>query len=149
MRAPHPHSAAANPPAASSIIGAIVGRLNDTRSLVCHRQTMAETAVHEARKNPRMARALSADTPLEQVVFWMQDVLEITLLDYVLGQQDRIGNIDYLWRWYWIEDGKLESKKAHGKTVPEDLAAFGPVRLRQSRAARITAAVSRGDVASV
>jgi hypothetical protein len=74
----------------------------------------------------------------------MQDVLEITLLDYVLGQQDRIGNIDYLWRWYWIEDGKLESKKAHGKTVPEDLAAFGPVRLRQSAINDNDAGVRRG-----
>jgi hypothetical protein len=92
----------------------------------------ASTAIHEARKNPRMAKALPADTPPEQVVFWMQDVIEITLLDYMLGQQDRIGNIDYNWRWYWIESGKLESKAAHGKTPPEEIAAFSPVRLRQS-----------------
>ena len=104
----------------------------------------ARSAVHEARKNPRMARALDADTPVEQVVFWMQDVLEITLLDFVLGQQDRIGNIDYLWRWYWIEDGKLESKKAHGAEVPEKLAPFRPLRLRQSAINDNDAGVRRG-----
>jgi hypothetical protein len=104
----------------------------------------ARNAIHEARKNPRMAKALSADIAIEQVVFWMQDVLEITLLDYVLGQQDRIGNIDYLWRWYWIEDGKLESKKAHGRDMPEELAAFKPLRLRQSAINDNDAGVRRG-----
>lgn len=92
----------------------------------------ARTAIAEARKNPRMAKALQADTPVEQVILWMQDVLEITLLDYILGQQDRIGNIDYTWRWYWVEDGKLESEPAHGKDVPGKLEAFSPVRLKQS-----------------
>jgi len=92
----------------------------------------AKQAIHDARSNPHMAAKLPAVTPPVQVVFWMQDVLEITLLDYLLGQQDRIGNIDYNWRWYWIEDGKLESKAAHGKEVPEKLKPFKPVRLRQS-----------------
>ena len=92
----------------------------------------ASWAIREARKNPRMAKELRADTPVEQVVFWMQDVLEITLLDFILGQQDRIGNIDYNWRWYWVEDGRFESKPAHGKDVPADIAAFNPLRLRQS-----------------
>jgi len=92
----------------------------------------ARTAIEDARKNPLMAKALPADTPVGQVILWMQDVLEITLLDFILGQQDRIGNIDYTWRWYWIEDGKLESEPAHGKDVPEKLEAFMPVRLKQS-----------------
>jgi len=92
----------------------------------------ARTAIHEARKNPKMAKALAADTTVEQVVFWMQDVLEITLLDYILGQQDRIGNIDYNWRWYWVENGVLRTSDARGKEPPEAIAAFSPVRLRQS-----------------
>ncbi len=92
----------------------------------------AKQGIHDARSNPRMAAKLAADTPPVQVIFWMQDVLEITLLDYLFGQQDRIGNIDYNWRWYWIEDGKLESSAAHGREVPEKLKPFNPVRLRQS-----------------
>ena len=104
----------------------------------------ARTAIADARKNPRMAKALSADTPVGQVILWMQDVLEITLLDYILGQQDRIGNIDYNWRWYWVEDGKLESEPAHGKAVPGKLEAFMPVRLRQSAINDNDAGVRRG-----
>jgi hypothetical protein len=92
----------------------------------------ARWGIHEARKNPKMAKALPAETDPRQVVFWMQELLEITLLDFMLGQQDRIGNIDYNWRWYWIEDGKLESDNAHGKEPPQEIAGFSPVRLRQS-----------------
>ena len=92
----------------------------------------ARNAIHESRRNPQMAKALPADTPVEQVVFWMQDVLEITLLDFILGQQDRIGNIDYNWRWYWIEDGALKSSDAQGTSPPDSIAAFNPRRLKQS-----------------
>lgn len=92
----------------------------------------ARASIHDARKNPRMAKALPADIAVEQVVFWMQDVLEITLLDYILGQQDRVGNIDYNWLWFWIEKGKLESQPAHGQTIPGKLEKFKPIRLRQT-----------------
>ena len=92
----------------------------------------ARAAIREARQNPKMAKELAADTSIEQVVFWMQDVLEITLLDYILGQQDRIGNIDYNWRWYWLEDGKLRAADTQSAEPPEAAAAFNPVRLRQS-----------------
>ena len=92
----------------------------------------AREGVHQARGNPRMAKALPADVSSAQVVFWMRDVLEIVLLDYLLGQQDRIGNIDYDWRWYWVEDGRLESKSAHGHEAPENIRAFEPLRLKRS-----------------
>ena len=74
----------------------------------------------------------------------MQDVLEITLLDFMLGQQDRIGNIDYNWRWYWVEDGALESRAAHDKEPPAKIAGFNPVRLRQSAINDNDAGVRRG-----
>ena len=92
----------------------------------------ARAAIRETRQNPKMAKALPADTPVEQVVFWMQDVLEISLLDYILGQQDRIGNIDYNWYWYWVENGSLRSSVAHGKEPPQAALAYKPVRLRRS-----------------
>ena len=101
-------------------------------------------AIHDARKNPRMAKALPADVPVLQVIFWMQDVLEITLMDYILAQQDRIGNIDYNWRWYWIENGKLESHSAHESSPPEKIAGYNPVRLRQSAINDNDAGVRRG-----
>ena len=104
----------------------------------------ARQGIHDARANPRMAKALPADISVEQVVFWMQDVLEIALLDHLLGQQDRIGNIDYNWRWYWVEDGKLEDKASHGTQPPKSSKNFNPVLLRQSAINDNDAGVRRG-----
>lgn len=92
----------------------------------------AIAGIQEARRNPKMAKKLPAGTAVEQVYFWMQDILEITLLDFILGQQDRIGNIDYTWRWYWVDGGKLHSSDAHGKEPPDTIAAFKPIRLKRS-----------------
>ena len=47
----------------------------------------------------------------------MRELLEITLLDYMLGQQDRIGNIDYSWHWFWLQDGKLELLSEGGPAI--------------------------------
>lgn len=44
----------------------------------------------------------------QQIVFWMQDLIEITLLDYIFSQQDRIGNIDYTKVWLSDNNGTLE-----------------------------------------
>ena len=104
----------------------------------------ARKGIHDARANPRMTRALPDDTPVVQVVFWMREVQEVALLDYLFGQQDRIGNIDYNWRWYWVEDGRLESESAHGAEPPEKIAPFSPVRLRQTAINDNDAGVRRG-----
>jgi hypothetical protein len=58
--------------------------------------------------------------------------MEITLLDQLLRQQDRIGNIDYRWRWFWIDDGVLESHAAHGEERPRKAEGKVAWRLRQS-----------------
>lgn len=68
--------------------------------------------VHEARSDPAMAHALPADIDALQVAWWMLEVLDIVVLDYLLGQQDRIGNIDYQWRWVWLDAGELRSLPA-------------------------------------
>ncbi|MEE4172725.1 MAG: hypothetical protein V2I57_00555 [Xanthomonadales bacterium] len=92
----------------------------------------AAGGVRDARRNPRMAKALPADTPVEQVYLWMQSILEITLLDMLLRQQDRIGNIDYRWRWFWIEDGVLENHSAQGDERPGKAEGKTAWRLRQT-----------------
>lgn len=104
----------------------------------------ARQGILDAREDPLMAKKLPADIPVEQVVFWMKDVLEIALLDHMLGQQDRIGNVDYNWRWYWVEDGKLEDKAAHGGEPPKKAKEFNAVRLRQSAINDNDAGVRRG-----
>ena len=100
--------------------------------------------IHKSRANPKMTSKLSVATASVQVAFWMNDLLEITLLDYVLGQQDRIGNIDYQWRWFWLEDGQPQSKHAHGSKIPADLVKFQAVRLRRSAINDNDAGVKRG-----
>lgn len=56
MKSPSPHSAT-SPPVVTALIEAIVSRLDETRELVCARGPLAETAVHEARKNLKSIRA--------------------------------------------------------------------------------------------
>jgi len=103
-----------------------------------------KTGIHDARKNPKMAKKLSANRAPAQVAFWMNDALEITLLDYILGQQDRIGNIDYQWRWFWLKDGKLHTRHATGTEIPADLVEYKPVRLQRTAINDNDAGVRRG-----
>ena len=61
--------------------------------------------------HPKFQRYVKADTPDAQFVFWMQELTEITLLDYIFSQQDRIGNIDYVEYWYWVADGEVRQAR--------------------------------------
>jgi hypothetical protein len=86
----------------------------------------------EALKDPQIRRDMGEDADPRQIVFWMRDLTQIVLLDVILSQQDRIGNIDYTERWYWVENGALKSRKAvsHGdeaEPLPE-----GAVRLKRT-----------------
>jgi hypothetical protein len=102
------------------------------------------SGIHKARANPMMAKKVPVDLEPAQVALWMNELLEITLLDYILGQQDRIGNIDYQWRWFWLENGKVHSHSAHGTTVPDKIAGHNPIRLRRSAINDNDAGVRRG-----
>ena len=46
-----------------------------------------------------------------QVMFWMRELIEINLLDFIFSQQDRVGNIDFLYYWYYVKDGKASRTK--------------------------------------
>lgn len=54
----------------------------------------------------------SFSDPLEKVQyqFWMQELAEIVILDFIFSQQDRVGNIDYRDYMYYYEDGVMEEK---------------------------------------
>ena len=88
--------------------------------------------VEEAIMNPRLARDMGPEVLDEQMVFWMQELTEITLLDFIFSQQDRIGNIDYRRAWYWIEDGRVRSRAAHGKEPPEAITGLSPILLKRT-----------------
>jgi len=79
-----------------------------------------------------LAKATGSSATPAQMAFWMSDLIDITLLDYLFSQQDRVGNVDYLTAWYWVQDGRLRSRPAAGTTPPPELAAFAPLRLRRT-----------------
>ena len=44
------------------------------------------------------------------MMFWMTEASDVYILDYIFSQQDRPGNIDYVWEWYYVDNqGKLKS----------------------------------------
>lgn len=68
--------------------------------------------LRKGRKNRQIARDLGDDGTPRQMIFWMKELSEIVLLDFIFSQQDRVGNIDFTPYYYWSEDGILKSKKA-------------------------------------
>lgn len=89
---------------------------------------------HAAGQIPAAGREL-------QMVWWMRELVDITLLDHILGQQDRIGNIDYLTHWVWVQDGQVRQRRADGAQPPPDIAAFGPTLLKRTELGDNDAAV--------
>lgn len=74
------------------------------------------SGLNESRKDPIVARALGPNVSREQMMFWMTELSEICLLDYIFNQQDRPGNIDYRWvRYYVDQQGQLKSKRVDSK----------------------------------
>jgi hypothetical protein len=88
--------------------------------------------IETARRDPILDDAMQADpTPL-QMLFWMTELSEIVLLDFISSQQDRVGNIDYVEYWYWIEDDRIRQRRASGRQPPTEIAGFAPERVRRS-----------------
>lgn len=68
--------------------------------------------LQEGTRDPQIARDLGPQTSPEQMVYWMKELSEIVLLDYIFSQQDRVGNIDFTPYYYWMEGGAVQVKKA-------------------------------------
>lgn len=71
-----------------------------------------DKGLSQGRRDGQINRDLGPDVPREQMAYWMREVSEIVLLDFIFSQQDRVGNIDFTPYYYWIENGDLEHKKA-------------------------------------
>jgi len=54
-----------------------------------------------------VAKALGGSVSKEQMMFWMTERCEISILDYIFNQQDRPGNIDYIWQSYYVSEQGL------------------------------------------
>jgi hypothetical protein len=101
----------------------------------------ANFGVSQSKTDPVVAKALGSSVSNEQMMFWMKELSEICLLDYIFGQQDRPGNIDYLWVWYYVDkQGELKSERSDSEAsrsavgsiqVPEDIKGHGKVVLIQ------------------
>lgn len=96
-------------------------------------QAAIEAGIHEAAGNTTLRQAMHHGVSSEQMVFWMQEITELTLLDYIFSQQDRIGNIDYLSYWYWVDNGEIKQMPASSSAVPEEIAIHHPVKLRRTQ----------------
>jgi hypothetical protein len=77
-----------------------------------------DSAVASSRGDPVVAKALGKSVSKEQMVLWMKETADIFLLDYIFNQQDRPGNVDYLWVWYAVDaNGKLQAEKVDSEAV--------------------------------
>jgi len=83
------------------------------------------SGLREGRNDSTINKDLGPDVTNEQMVFWMRELSEIVLLDFIFSQQDRVGNIDFTPYYYWAEDGDVKHKRAKHHdagdgTVPPD-----------------------------
>lgn len=56
-----------------------------------------------------------------QTVTMVKDTGDMILLDTLLNQQDRIGNVHYKFYWYYVNGGKIERMKSEAKWVKDKL----------------------------
>jgi hypothetical protein len=86
----------------------------------------------KAQRDPALKTAMKGGVSKEQMAFWMQDLTEITLLDYIFSQQDRIGNIDFVPYWHWVDGGKVRLAKADGDNPPAEAVGKNPQLIRRT-----------------
>jgi len=82
-----------------------------------------------------------------QLALWMREMVDITLLDALLGPQGRVGEVDRLEHWAWVERGLLLQRRATGPQPPEDIAKFAPRLVARSVLDNVEAGL-RGGAAS-
>jgi hypothetical protein len=56
-----------------------------------------------------------------QDVTLVKDTTDMVLIDTLLNQQDRIGNVHYKFVWYFVNAGKIERQKSEAKIVNDKL----------------------------
>ncbi len=99
-----------------------------------------EAGKQQAFRDSKIRRDTVDASPF-QMMYWMKELTEIVLLDFIFSQQDRIGNIDYQWCWYWVENGEVKSqddkskdsrRNMLGAKPPAEIAAFAPQLLQRT-----------------
>jgi hypothetical protein len=95
------------------------------------KQAIAE-GLSKAKRDPVLKKAMREGVSDAQMAYWMQDLTEITLLDYIFSQQDRIGNIDYAAYWHWAEGGEVKLAEARGTNPPAEAAGHNPLLIKRT-----------------
>jgi len=97
---------------------------------------------HGKRRAKSLIRRSTGEVSDLQMIYWMRELTEIVLLDYIFSQQDRVGNIDYRWAWYWIENNEIKKQWQKGKQSrgrmrnqkpPDEIAAFSPILIQRTQ----------------
>lgn len=83
-------------------------------------------------RDKQILKDMGADVHPVQVAYWMSDIAAIVLLDFILSQQDRIGNIDHVPHWYWVENGAVKSRKAVKHGDETDPLPEGAIRIKRT-----------------
>jgi hypothetical protein len=86
----------------------------------------------KAQHDPALQKAMARGVSKEQMAYWMRDLTEITLLDYIFSQQDRVGNIDYVPYWQWADHGKVKRQRAEGTSPPASIAGGKPLLIKRT-----------------
>jgi len=77
-----------------------------------------DSGVARSRSDPVVARALGKSVSDEQMVLWMKEMSDLFVLDYIFNQQDRPGNVNYLWVWYYVdENSQLKTEKSDSEVA--------------------------------
>ena len=92
-----------------------------------------DAGIHAAAANTTLRQSMRSGVAPEQMVFWMKELTEITLLDFIFSQQDRVGNIDYLSYWYWVDNGAIRHMPASSTHLPDEIAAQHAIRIRRTQ----------------
>ena len=91
-----------------------------------------DSGLSKGRRDRQINRDLGPDVSREQMAYWMREISEIVLLDFIFSQQDRVGNIDFTPYYYWIEAGELEHKKAKHHEPGDGDVSEGAMLLRRT-----------------
>lgn len=89
--------------------------------------------VASALKDPQIRGDMGTEVAPQQVVYWMTEIANIVLLDYIFSQQDRIGNIDFRPYWHWVEDGEIKTHRANIHDEAERQAYAHAILIKRTR----------------
>src|SRR5262249_4838099 len=79
-----------------------------------------------SKSDPVVARALGSSVSSQQMMFWMTELSDILILDYIFNQQDRPGNVDYRWVWYYVDSGgQLATSRVESEVSRPGMSSIG------------------------